>query len=287
MRSLSTAVLLLALLQSPTLADQETTRRRPPHYLGKVPTGTVVLVRVPILTGASFGEPGPQKALLAVIETARPAFEAALDSLAAPVLPDSAGDFGDGAPTVYVGSPKGFFASEPLAGSDDLEPARDAVRVRTTDPSGAWKKRLRSAAQEAGATHVLVVTLELSDYPVSQKDWKGSKAVDLAAGHTTPVPWLTSLDQPVEVLQWTGSLYTADGKLARAGAEAFHALRTPFRESAVGLQRATTPDVLEQALAAPRNDVAGAPPGWLVAMANVVAELTGRPRVQPGSNGPR
>jgi len=284
MRSLGLAFLVLLSLVNTALADQEKVGRKPPHYLGKAPAGAVTVVRLPILTGASFGDPGPQKALLDLIDAARPAIEAALDSLTVPGLPDSAGNLGAGAPAVYVGSREGFYAPPPLGPVDEPAPARDAVWIRTTDPNGAWKKRIRAAARDAGASHVLVVTLELSDYPVRQKNWKGSKAVDLAAGHTMPVAWLTSLDQPVEVLQWTGSLLTADGKLVRAGAEAFHALRTPFGESALGLQRAITPEVMERALAARRDDVAGTPPAWRVAMANLVAELAGRPRVGGGSD---
>jgi len=284
MRSLGLAVLVLLSLVTNALADQEKVGRKPPHYLGKAPAGAVKVVRTPVLAGASFGEPGPSEALLSVIDAVRPAVEAALDSLTVSGLADSAGNLGAGAPAVYVGAREGFYAPPPLGPVDDPPSARDAVWIRTTDPNGAWKKRIRAAAQAAGASHVLVVTLELSDYPVSQKNWKGSKAVDLAAGHTMPVPWLTSLDQPVEVLQWTGSLHTADGRLVRAGAEAFHALRTPFGESALGLQRAITPEVMERALATARDDVAGAPPAWRVAMADLVAELMGRPRVGGGSN---
>jgi len=278
MRHRSFAVLMLLLFASTAAADQEKTGRKAPHYVGKKPAAAVAVWRGPMLTGESFREPGPQKDLLAVVEAVRPEFEAALDSLAGPSAAVAASEWGDGAPAVYVGAPDGFYAPPRPELGDEPPLARDAVWIRAADPSGGWKKRVRAAAGEAGASHVLVVTLELSDYPVRQKNWKGSKAVDLAADHVMAVPWLTSLDQPVEVLQWTGALYTAEGKLVRAGAEAFHALRTPFGESAFRVQRTMTADVMRQALDAVRDDVADAPPAWRVALANLVAELTGRPR---------
>lgn len=280
MRAIAALLAVLTLIACPARADQEKIGRRPPHYAGRPVTGGAAagLVRGPVLAGGSFQAPGPQRALLEVIEARRAAFEAALDSLAGPVAAGLAADFADGAPAVYAGSPDGFYAPERLGPDDDAELPRDAVYLRITDPGGDWKKRARAAAAGSGATHVLVVALELSDYPVSQKSWKGDKAIDLAAGHTVPVPWLTSLDQPVEVVQWTGALYRADGRFVRGGAEAFAALRTRFMESAAGLQRTMTAGVLEEAFTATREDLPGAPQAWRTALANLIAELTGRPR---------
>lgn len=282
MRIIVPLVAAFSLLAGPAHADQEKSGRRPPHYAGKAPAAAPALARGPILTGSSFVQPGPQRALLEVIEAHRASFEAALDSLAGPVAAGLAADFAAGAPAVYAGSPDGFHAPERLGPEDDKELPRDAVYLRITDPDGDWKKRVRAAAAESGATHVLMVALELSDYPVSQKNWKGSKAVDLAAGHTMPVPWLTSLDRPVEVVQWTGALYRADGRFVRGGAEAFAALRTRFMESAAGLQRTMTADTLEEALTTTREDMPGAPEAWRAALANLVAELLGRPRAGGG-----
>jgi len=283
MRPLSSALLLFTLFASSARADQESVRRRPPHYLGKPPAAGAAVARGPVLTGRSFMEPGPARALIEKLDAARPAFEAALDSLVAPVPAGLDGAaFADGAPAVYAGSPTGFYAPQPMGGDGD-DPARDAVLIRTGDPSSAWRSRIRAAADSARASHVLIVALELSDYPLRQKNWKGGKAVDLAAGHTLPVPWLTSLDQPVEVVQWTGALYRADGRFVRGGAEAFAALRTPFMESAAGLRRTMSADVLAEALGATRDDLPGAPAAWRVALANLVAELTGRPRLAGGA----
>jgi hypothetical protein len=274
-RMIRFALLSLLVFTASAHADQEKTGRRAPHYIGKAAPVTAV-AHVPVLTGQSFGEPVPAPDLAAMVDAARVEFDAYLQSLIERE-PLSMEDYATGAPAVYVGSPDGFYAPQRLHVPAEEQLPRDAVIVRTIDPTGPWKKRLQAAAAEASASHVLVVALELSDYPVSQKNWKGSKAVDLAAGHTMPIPWLTSLDQPVEVIQWTGALYRADGKFVRGGAEAFEALRTPFKESAFHVQRTMTPVTLEEALAARRDDLPGSPLAWEVAMKNLVAELLGKP----------
>jgi len=180
-------------------------------------------------------------------------------------------------PAIYVGHPDGFWAPTDRWSDDDLQPyGRHVVAIAVSDPPSRLSKALVAALADSGTTHVLYVRLELSDYAVAQTSWKGSKAVELGTGHTVPVPWLTSLDQLAEVLQFTGVMYRADGGFVRAGAEAFHAQRTPFRQAMLNVQRAIRPADIESALRATRGDLPDAPLAWKVALANLVGQLTGR-----------
>lgn len=275
--------LTAVILASPALAAQEAILRKAPHYAGKVPAGVPAPARAPLALGRTFVEPGPDPALRAAIEAHLPEFEAQLAAL----VPDLVAVPAEDAPFVYVGAPDGFHAPIEWTDTEAETRPRDAFLVFAPDPPGAWRKALVAAATDANASHVLVVTLELSDYPVAQKNFKGSKAIDLGGGHTLPLPWLTSLDQPVEVLHWTGALYRADGRLVRAGAEGFHALRTRFMGSVAGLQRTLTADTFAEALEARRADLAGEPPAWQTAMRELVRQLTGRDiPVAPGNSPP-
>lgn len=260
-------------LASPAPAAEEALLRKAPHYAGKVPAAVPAPAHAPLMIGRTFTEPGPDAALRAAIEARIPGFETYLTILVPDRITLPAGE----APFVYVGAPDGFHAPlEWMDAGDETARPRDAFLVFAADPPGAWRKALVAAVADAGASHVLIVALELSDYPVAQKNFKGSKAIDLGSGHTLPLPWLTSLDQPVEVLHWTGALYRADGRLVRAGAEGFYALRTRFVGSVAGVQRTLTAETFAAALEARRADLPGEPPAWQAAMRELVRQLTGR-----------
>ncbi len=261
--------------------------RKPPRYIGKpVPAGAR-LAHLPLAVGPTLAGREAGTELRAVVERAAPVFAATLDSLAASVAlgADSLSSPAD-APRIYVGVPDGFFAPlDPLPGPGDAgervaAAGRAACVVHVDDAPAAWRKRAGARAAAAGAGYVLFVALERSDYPVAQKNLKGEKAVELGTGHAVAVPWLTSLDQPAEVVHFTGALYRADGRFVRAGAEAFFAVRTPFRESALGVQRTMSPADLESAFAARREDLPGAPEAWAVALRDLVAGLAGRAQPQ-------
>ena len=55
----------------------------------------------------------------------------------------------------------------------------------------------------------------------------------LGTGFTKSLPWLTSLETPVAVLQLTGALVGRDGKAIRIGSEGFYAKRTRLAISCV------------------------------------------------------
>ena len=124
--------------------------------------------------------------------------------------------------------------------------------------------------------HALIVTLELGQYWPRQKGLGLAKEVQLGTGYAVSVPWLTSLEKPVAVVQLTGALVTRDGKAVRIGAEGMMAKRTNIGLSAIGAQMLVTDDDVEKLRTARREDLPGQPLVWQVALRTLVGQLTGR-----------
>lgn len=172
-------------------------------------------------------------------------------------------------------------------GPDDECKARDPNRalgrggeymmLRVGRPSAEWIGDASTALDAARASGLLFLTLEVANYLPKQQGLRGSKEVELGTGYTVGLPWLTSLETPVSVLQLTGVLVGRDGLAVRIGAEGMLARRTSLLASAVGAQRVLSDEDVEQLRTARRDDLPGRPLVWQVALRNMVAELTGRP----------
>ena len=160
-------------------------------------------------------------------------------------------------------------------GDSALGRGRQAMRLAVGRPSEAWVTQTASAMKKAGATQALVITLELSQYLVKQSGWKGSKSVELGTGYVESLPWLTSLETPVVVLQLTGALVDSTGRAIRIGAEGIAAQRTRLLVSSIGGQELFRDEEVKRARTARREDVAGSPLAWQVALRTLVADLTG------------
>jgi hypothetical protein len=143
-------------------------------------------------------------------------------------------------------------------------------------PSAAWTARTRQSLQAAGAARALVITLEVGQLLLRQTGLRGNKELELGTGHTARMPWLTSLETPVAVLQLTGALMDQDGKAIRIGAEAFQAKRTPFLLSSAGAQALLLDEDVAEARTRRREDLPGQPIAWRVALRHLVEQLTGR-----------
>lgn len=143
-------------------------------------------------------------------------------------------------------------------------------------PSPEWSGWMGQVMEDVGVDHVLVITLEVSNYWTRQRGWRGSKVVELGTDHTQELPWLTSLETPVAVLQITGALVGRDGKAVRIGAEGLMARSTQILLSAIGAQELITDEDLKQLSRATRPDMPGSPLVWQVGLRTLVAELTGR-----------
>jgi hypothetical protein len=150
------------------------------------------------------------------------------------------------------------------------------LRLAVGRPSAAWAAWARDVARDAGVGRVLVVTLEVGRLWPRQVGARGDKVVDLGTGYAERLPWLTSLETPVSVLQLTGALVEADGRAVRIGAEGILARRTRLLVSAAGAEELITDDDVERARTLRRDDLPGRPYAWQAALRSLVAGLTGR-----------
>jgi hypothetical protein len=160
--------------------------------------------------------------------------------------------------------------------SSALGRGRQQMKLAVGRPSPEWTLRAGEAMSARGASRALVVTLEIGQMLLRQSALRGDKELELGTGHTARLPWLTSLETPVSVLQLTGALVDREGKAIRIGAEAFHPKRTPFLLSGAGAQALLRDEDVNEARAARREDLPGRPLAWQVALRNLVAQLTGR-----------
>ncbi|HSK20542.1 MAG TPA: hypothetical protein VK912_15415 [Longimicrobiales bacterium] len=158
-----------------------------------------------------------------------------------------------------------------------FEWGKPRMRLAVGRPSADWTVAVTGALRETTAARVLVITLEVGQYWPQQTNWRGSKAVELGSGFTTDLPWLSSLETPVTVLQLTGALMSRDGRAVRIGAEGMLARRTGILAAGFGAQALITDEDVEQLRSSRRDDLPGRPLVWQVALRNLVEQLTGRP----------
>lgn len=149
------------------------------------------------------------------------------------------------------------------------------MRLAVGRPSEDWADDAAVALEMTAADALLVLTLEVGQYWPRQTNWRGSKAVELGTDHEVPLPWLTSLETPVQVLQVTGALVGLDGKAIRIGAEGLLARRTHLLASGFGLQALLSDEDVEAVLTERREDLPGRPLVWEVAIRSLVAQLAG------------
>lgn len=155
---------------------------------------------------------------------------------------------------------------------------RESARMRLAvgRPPPAWTSWLADGLAKQEAGRALVLRLEVGSYLVRQRGLRGRKEVDLGTGHTVSLPWLTSLETPVQVLQLTGALVDATGQAVRIGAEGIVAKRTRLLVSAAGGIEVLGDAAVEEVRSARREELPGAPLAWQVALRELVAQLTGR-----------
>jgi hypothetical protein len=151
---------------------------------------------------------------------------------------------------------------------------RIRMRLAVGRPSAGWVAATRDALTAGAAASTLVITLEIGQYWIQPRGWRNHKTVELGTGYTVRLPWLTSLETPVNVLQLTGALLDADGRALRIGAEGLIARRSNLLVSAAGAQRLISDEDVAELRRSRREDLPGAPLVWQVALENLVAQLT-------------
>jgi hypothetical protein len=173
---------------------------------------------------------------------------------------------------------EGNLPGEDCAARGDSALGRGDQRMRLAvgRPSTEWEKWIRDVAADNDVTHVLVLTIEVGQYLPRQVGWRGDKEVELGTSYVVGLPWLTSLETPVSVLQLTGALVDTSGRALRIGAEGILPVRTRLAISALGAQELLRDEHVEAARSLRRVDLPEQPLAWQVAIANVVSQLTGR-----------
>lgn len=146
-------------------------------------------------------------------------------------------------------------------------------------PSAEWISWLDTTLAAGAHDRALLITLELGQYWPRQKGLSLAKEVRLGTDYAVPVPWLTSLEQPVSVVQLTGALVGRDGRAIRIGAEGLVAKRSHILLSAMGAQHLIKDEDVERLRTLRREDLPGQPLVWQVALRNLVAQLTGRTEI--------
>ena len=122
---------------------------------------------------------------------------------------------------------------------------------------------------------LVALTLEVGQYLPRMRGIAGRKEVELGSGHIVQLPWLTSTDTPVSVLQLTGVVVGQDGLAMRIGAEGFLARRTSLLVSAMGAQEVLGDSDVEAVRTRRREDLPGQPLAWKVALTKLLSRLTG------------
>jgi hypothetical protein len=153
--------------------------------------------------------------------------------------------------------------------------ANRRLQLSVGRPSEEWIGWLGGTIDSGSTDHALLITLELGQYWPHQKGVGLSKEVRLGSGYSVSIPWLTSLEKPVAVVQLTGALVARDGRAVRIGAEGLMAKRSNIVVSALGAQMLVSDEDIERIRTLRRDDLPGQPLVWQVALRSLVGQLTG------------
>ena len=170
----------------------------------------------------------------------------------------------------------GAMADECATGDGALGRGDIRMLLAVGRPSATWVSAAASAMDSARVGSALVITLEIGQYLIRQRGLRGDKEVELGTAYVVNLPWLTSLETPVHVLQLTAARVGRDGRAQRIGAEGLLAKRTSLPISALGAQTLISDNDVEQVRTARRDDLPGQPLVWQVALRNLVRGLSGK-----------
>lgn len=254
----------------------------PPYYAGAAVTPAAAIGHLPVRYqrgGAGSELDDPRSGTGSAVEALLREINAALDGLGVSErLADSAVQPPGAAPDVQFGCV--LDGAGNCDGERRVDPDhRIRMRLAVGRPSRGWTEWARDAAAADGADAILVITLEVGQYWIQPHGWRNDKTVELGTDHAMRLPWLTSLETPVPVLQLTGALVDLDGRAIRIGAEGLLARRTDLIRSSFGLQRTISDRDVEQLRTSRRDDLPGHPLVWEAALRQLVAGLTGEQRV--------
>ena len=250
---------------------------KPPFYAGADVPNVAGVAHLPIRyqrgaeQGAQFEPKGatgsPAAALVAEMN-------AYLDSIGASVKITPVSAEVGSAPDVHFGCLPAMIGGDCLG--DGEETGNHELELSVGRPSKDWIGWLGTALDSTSHDKALLITLELGQYWPRQKGLSLGKEVRLGSDYTVGVPWLTSLEHPVAVVQLTGALVGRDGRAIRIGAEGMLAKRSHILVSALGAQSLVSDEDIDRLRTLRRDDLPGQPLVWQIALKNLVSQLTGR-----------
>lgn len=246
-----------------------------PYYAGtRAGDSTVALVDVRYQRGGSQSAMfDPAEEAGSPVATLLNDMNAYLDSLAR--APRLTGEIPGTPPDVQFGCEADVMDECTNGPAAPFEYGSPRMRLAVGRPSGEWTDALAEALEAHNAARALVITLEVGQYWPQQTNWRGSKAVELGTSHVAELPWLTSLETPVSVLQLTGALVSRDGRAVRIGAEGMLARRTGIIAAGLGAQALITDEDVQDLRTRRRDDLPGRPLAWQVALRTLVERLSG------------
>jgi hypothetical protein len=278
------AVLILLTAVPPLLAQVRSIDQRllkePPFYhtfskRAPAPVGRILVLPVRPYDGPGGSPLFHEDAGLATIAAAISERLAALDFV----------QRADGPPLPAAHWPAIMLGDEEIVTGEPRQAGNRRSALAVTNPSRDWKRALQPVLQAAGADHVIVLSLGLSELYLRQ-DLRGRKTLSIGTGYRVPIAWMNDLESTVGVLTLSGALYDASGRLIRAGSEGIIAGRPSFWQGVLaktitgGRGRITTigdADDPQTVLAAHRReDLPGAPLAWEVALDNLLSQLLQR-----------
>jgi hypothetical protein len=182
------------------------------------------------------------------------------------------------APLVYFGCELGADGDCVERGDSVLGRRGTTMQLALHRPSREWTAELAAILDSSAATHALLITMDIGQYWTRQRGLLGAKYVELGANYEVGVPWLTSLETPVSVIQLTSVLVGRDGRGVTVKAEGLMARRTHLLASAVGAQRLITDADVELLRTTFRTGQEGEPLVWQSALARMVLDDFSLPR---------
>jgi hypothetical protein len=247
---------------------------RAPYYTGDgVLPATAVVAHLPITYQRGVvGPPGvePSDGEGSAMARLLMALNAYLDRLGLSSAVSLEGLRGRGPDVRFGCVPPGGLLCDPSGGPWERW-GRRIHWLDVTRPSQAWIEGTGRALAAAGASHVLVLTVELSEY--WPREMTPVPLLELGSGHSQSLSWYTDPEMPVYVIQLTGALLDGDGRALRIGAEGLMARPSGLGMTLLGAQRLIREGDVERLLTAHREDLPGDPLVWEVAVRTLVTQL--------------
>ena len=292
-RALPLALLALAATELPAqwgVSTRTYVKDKPPYYQGKRPAVGARIAWTPVATPtmrAAFARSGDapsgeMRTLLDSLNGRLAAMMGAERRVDDEGLPALLGEK-SGAPEIVFGCEPEFTGEAARVGkyyhsAGCEEPERDEQRrnaLIVQNPTKKWREVAATMIAADSAEYLLVLSLRIGDqYPWS--GWSG-KGIRLGTGYDLPLPWLSSVDRPVTVVQLVGTVVDREGKIVRSGAEGLLASKPGALATLLGGQQAVSDRQLaELVFATRRDDLPGQPLAWEIALRTLVSELTNR-----------